>query len=241
MRINGGTVAVVTGAAGGLGRALTAGLLARGAKVAAWDVAEGVHSWPGVPAAARSRIEPMRVDVTDSEGVLSAAAALLSRHPGVDILVNSAAVTVAAPLHLTSLAALEQPMDVNYRGAVRCTLALLPALRTRSAASVVNVLSPFALCGFPTKSAYAASKAALRVFTETLRIEAEGTGLCVTSVYCGAMATDFVRDAPSWDATSRETEHSLLQRYGAPPARVADRILKAIETRRTRVRIGAAR
>ena len=81
MRINGGTVAVVTGAAGGLGRALTAGLLARGAKVAAWDVAEGVHSWPGVPAAARSRIEPMRVDVTDSEGVLSAAAALPRPNP----------------------------------------------------------------------------------------------------------------------------------------------------------------
>ena len=237
MQIGSGTVVIVTGGARGLGRALVEASLARGAAVAAWDRdSEGLQqlaaAHPG------GRLSTHVVDLGDPESVPPAAALTLQQHGTVDLLINNAAVTLAAPVEHMTLGDLQRVMDVNFWGAVRCTMSFLATLRARPAAGVINVLSQFALWGFPTKAAYCAAKFALRGFTESLQAECARTTLQVTAVYPGAIATDFVRDSSTWNSESRAAEAAFLARHGRPPQEVAAKILDAVEGGRRRVRIG---
>jgi NAD(P)-dependent dehydrogenase (short-subunit alcohol dehydrogenase family) len=167
----------VTGAAGGIGRALALELSGRGARLALIDIDKA-----GLEAVASltSRSSTHICDVTDPGAVQNAANAVAATHGAVHILVNNAGVAVAGPVECLTLADFHSAMGVNFWGVVHGCQAFLPLLRAAARrgerGAICTILSDFALCSLPTKAAYAATKHAARAFTEAVAAELQVAG-----------------------------------------------------------------
>jgi NAD(P)-dependent dehydrogenase (short-subunit alcohol dehydrogenase family) len=178
MTIEGKTV-LVTGANRGIGQALAAEALVRGAK----RVYAGTRQPLAHPDA---RVTPLMLDVTSTEQVQAAA----SQAGSLDILINNAG--IALPDLLTDPAVLERHLAVNLFGTHAVTQAFLPALiRTRGA--IINILSVNAFAPLPRIPSYSISKAAAFSLTQSLRAFLAGQGIRVHAVLPGPVDTDMSR------------------------------------------------
>ena len=173
-----GRTVLVTGANRGIGQALVAEALARGAK----QVYAGTRQPFTHPDA---RVTPLTLDVTDPAQIQAAASAVGS----LDILINNAG--IAAPDQLTDLAVLERHLAVNLFGTYAVTQAFLPALIS-SGGAVINILSINSLAGMPVLSSYSISKAAALSMTQSLRGLLAGQGVRVHAVLPGPVDTDML-------------------------------------------------
>jgi short-subunit dehydrogenase len=238
MRIGSQTVAVITGAAGGIGRALASELTGRGAAVALTDID---RAGLDAVAAASKRSSTHVCDMADPEAVHIVAKAVVAAHGAVHVLINNAGISVAGPVEELTLADFQLAMAVNFWGVVHSCRAFLPHLRAAAGrgegAAVCNVLSDFALFSLPTKAAYAASKHAARALTESLGAELHGTGISVTAAYPGATATALVLRGHAVDEAKREREAEFLAR-GMRPETVARKIVQGVERGKARVLVG---
>jgi NAD(P)-dependent dehydrogenase (short-subunit alcohol dehydrogenase family) len=178
MTIAGKTV-LVTGANRGIGQALVAEALARGAKL--------VYAGTRQPLAHPDRrVTPLTLDVTSAAQAQAAAGQVES----LDILINNAGIALFDDL--TDPGALEQHLAVNLFGTYRVIQAFLPAL-TRSRGAIVNNVSTMALAPMPLTPAYAISKAAAFSLTQSLRALLAGRGIRVHAVLTGPTDTDMTR------------------------------------------------
>jgi len=171
---------LVTGANRGIGQALVAGALRRGAT----RVYAGTRQPLAHP---DERVIPVSLDVTDQAQILAAA----ERIGSLDILVNNAGVQPFDDLG--DLAVIEQAMAVNLFGTYRVIREFLPLL-TRSQGAIVNNLSLLALAPLPFTPAYSISKAAAFSMTQSLRTLLAGRGVRVHAVLTGPTDTDMTRD-----------------------------------------------
>lgn len=227
---------VITGAARGLGAALARGVAARGARVAGVDRDAAV-------------IETMRAlgpqhtahvaDVADRAAVDALAADVTSAHGRVDALINNAGVAVAGRFEDVPHDDLAWLMGVNFWGVVHGCRAFLPHLRRQPEGHVLNVVSSFAWLGFPGKSAYAASKAAVRALSESLRAELHGSGIGVTLLFPGPLDTAIVREGRAVDPQKRAAEAAFLKDRAVPLEKVVARALRGIERDHARVVVGS--
>ena len=238
MRIGSDTVAVVTGAAHGIGRAVVDELRARNARVAALDI--DATALAAVPTDASRLSVPC--DVSDEAAVRRAEAVVTDTFGTATLLIACAGISVAGPVESLSRAQLERAMAVNYWGVVHACRAYLPALRASAASgratAIAVVLSEFAFFSLPTKAAYAASKHAAHAFTMALAGELTGSGVRVTAVYPGATATDIVVRGEAVDPVQQAREAEFLAR-GMAPAAVAVALLRAVERGHARALVGA--
>jgi NAD(P)-dependent dehydrogenase (short-subunit alcohol dehydrogenase family) len=193
------TSLLITGASGGIGRALVAEALNRGARrVYAGTIEPFAHP--------DSRVVAVPLDVTDERQAARAAEAVASLDPSgsLDILVNNAGIALYDDLSDPSV--LEQHLAVNLFGTHRVTLAFLPLL-TRSGGTVVNNLSINALAPLPVIPSYSVSKAAAFSLTQSLRALLAPRGIRVHAVLTGPVDTpltagiDLPKAAP--DAVAR--------------------------------------
>ncbi len=165
-------VIVVTGASSGVGRAIARISGVQGAKVAL--IARGLE---GLLAAARevealgSECLVLPLDVADAEAVERAAAAVVERFGRIDVWVNDAMVSVLAPISDMQAEEFRRVTEVNYLGTVHGTLAALRFMRQQNAGLIVQIGSALSYRSIPLQSAYCASKAAIRGFTDSLRSE----------------------------------------------------------------------
>ncbi len=163
---------VITGASSGVGRAIARAAGANGARVAL--IARGRV---GLEAAAaeidRSGGESLvlPLDVADANAVSAAADQVAARWGGIDVWVNNAIVTVYAPISLMTPEEYRRVMEVDYLGTVHGTLAALKHMRAANAGTILQIGSALAYRSIPLQSAYCASKAAVRGFTDSLRTE----------------------------------------------------------------------
>lgn len=239
MRFGPDRTAVITGAASGIGRAIACELAQRGCAVALVDIdADGLAETQRRAAAAGARTSVHVTDVAARAAMAALPDAVLAAHGAVDVLINNAGVSVAAPLSAMPLEDLEWLMGINFWGTVHACKFFLPHLLTRPAARIGNVLSDFALIGLPTKSAYCASKFALRGFGEALRAELAGTPVRLTSAYPGPVATGLVERGRAWDADKQALEARFVAERALAAETVARRICNAVERGRPRVLIG---
>jgi short-subunit dehydrogenase len=191
-----GKVVVVTGASKGIGAELARQLAAQGAKLvlAARDL-EDLEAVAAQCTQAGGSAIVVRADVgveRDCAAIMSGAALA---YGGIDVLVNNAGATMWARFEeIEDVAILERIMRVNYMGAVYCTRHALPYLR-QSRGLVVGIASLAGLTGVPTRTGYAASKHAMRGFFDSLRIELAGSGVDVTMIYPGFVATGIRENA----------------------------------------------
>ncbi|MBM7770065.1 NAD(P)-dependent dehydrogenase (short-subunit alcohol dehydrogenase family) [Actinokineospora baliensis] len=228
MRSFAGKVAVVTGAASGIGDALVTALVAEGAQVAASDIAE---------VGARDGVRPYRVDVGDRDAVYAHAEQVAGDFGRVDLVVNNAGVALRGTVAQMSDEDLRWVMDVDFWGVAHGSRAFLPHL-VASRGHLVNVSSVFGLIGVPTQSAYNAAKFAVRGFTEALRQEMAGV-VGVTCVHPGGVRTSIARNARTSDPAEKESFGRSLDRVAlTSPDRAAQRILDGVRRDRARVLIG---
>jgi NAD(P)-dependent dehydrogenase (short-subunit alcohol dehydrogenase family) len=169
---------LITGAAGGVGVALT-----RALSDAGWHVFAAVRS--------PSRPDEIQLDVTDEASVARAAAAVAERtgDEGLAGLVNNAGIIVDGPLELVPVDALRRQFEVNVIGAMAVTQAFLPLLR-RGGGTIVNVGAATGRVTVPMAGSISASKTALESLTDALRMELKHQGVGVTIVEPGAMRTE---------------------------------------------------
>lgn len=238
-----GSVAVLTGAASGIGAALARVLSARGCALALADRdAAGLTT---AAADARSRgvaVSEHILDVSDEAAVTSLPAAVLDAHGRVNVLINNAGVALVGRFDQVSMTDFEWVMNINFWGVVRMTRAFMPLLQHEKAAQIVNLSSVYGLIAPPGETAYAASKFAVRGFTESLRHELEGSPVGVTVVHPGGIKTSVGVNARKAEALTAEEIKKGLAIFDmltqTEPETAATVIARGIEHREQRVLIG---
>jgi NAD(P)-dependent dehydrogenase (short-subunit alcohol dehydrogenase family) len=183
-------VAVVTGAASGMGRLMTTRLAEQGWALAAVDL-----PGPQLDAVvAETGAVPHPCDVSDDNQVTDASHAVLERFGVIDRLVNAAGIAVSGRIEDLPADAFERSMKVNYLGTVRWVQAVLPGMRTRGAGEVVLFASLAGWMPTPAMAAYTATKFAVVGFAETLAMEVKGSGITVRCVCPGGVQTPMLDD-----------------------------------------------
>lgn len=235
-----GSVVVVTGGGNGIGREVVLDLLGKGARVVALDLSEAGLAGTVDRAGARSeRLTTQVVDVTDHEAVEAVAADVVAAHGRVDAVVNVAGIIQRfVPVAELERREIEKVVAVNFWGVVNVTTAFLPHLTARPVAALVNVASMGALVPFPGQSAYGASKAAVKLFTEGIQAESQGTGLAVTIVFPGAIGTEITKNSGVESPGGRAAGDADAASRTTSPVDAARRIVAALEKGSPRVRIG---
>jgi len=176
-----GTIALVTGANRGIGKAFTDALLNRGAA----KVYAGVRDLATVSDADPRRV-PVQLDVTDADRI----AALAQELPDVELVINNAGIARPATPLSAELDAARAELEVNYLSLIATTQAFAPVLATNGGGAIVNVLSVGSWIGSPTLSTYTASKSAAWNFTNAARVELKHQGTHVVGVHVGFVDTD---------------------------------------------------
>ena len=193
-------VVVITGASKGIGAELALQLAGLGAQLAL--AARDGEALEAVAAECRrlgATVVAIPTDVADEGACRRLVEQTVARFGRVDTLINNAGATMWARVdEIRDLGMLARIMQVNYMGAVYCTAYALPHLKA-SRGRIVGVASLTALTGVPTRSGYAASKHAMRGFFDSLRIELDGSGVTVTMIYPGFVATGIRENATGPD------------------------------------------
>jgi Short-chain dehydrogenases of various substrate specificities len=231
-----GKVFVVTGGGNGIGREVVLALLTKGARVAALDLSEAGLAETAQLANAGERLSTHVVNIADRAAVEKLPAAVTAAHGQIDGLVNVAGIIHKfVPISELSFDEIERVMDVNFWGTVNTVKTFLPALKDRPAASLVNVSSMGALVPFPGQSAYGASKAAVKLFTEGLYAELRGSNVAVTVVFPGAIATNITGNSGVQMAGSADAAAGAKMTTAAS---AGAQIVAAIEKGQYKLRIG---
>ncbi len=233
-----GRVAVVTGAASGIGRATALRLAERGCALALADIDRtGLDETAHQLARHAVKVSTAVVDVSDRAAVEAFARHVEATHGAAHILVNNAGVVIAGPFAEQRLEDLEWLVGINYWGVVYGCHSFLPLLRRQDEGHIVNLSSMFGFLGLPGQSGYCATKAAVRALSESLYAELRRERIGVTSVHPGCIDTSIVRSGRVGDESLRRDVQALFDRRGAPPDAVARAILRAIERNKLFVRV----
>lgn len=213
-----GAACLVTGASGGIGRATVGALAGAGARL----VLTGRDRERLEAAAAATGGHPVVADL-DAGGEPARLAARAEAHLGrVDVLVNNAGTGLAGPLEDASPDEIEKLVAANLLAPILLTRAVLPGMLERGAGAIVNVASVAGHVGVRHEAVYAATKAGLVVFSESLRQELAGTPVRASLVSPGVVETPFF--------ARRGTPYARRRPHPVAPERVADAIVEAIRT-----------
>jgi short-subunit dehydrogenase len=239
MKIQGKTF-VVTGGGNGIGREVALQLLAGGARVAAMDLSlEGLNETSTL--AKSDKLSTHQVNIADLVQVTSSKVTINAAHGPVDGVINVAGIIQPfVRVNELNFEQIKKVMDVNFYGLLHVTKTFLPELISRPEAAVANVSSMGGFVPVPGQSIYGASKAAVKLLTEALHSELQGTGVGVTTIFPGAIGTNIALNSGIM------TEEQMKQMAAkAGPARkttsveVAGRaIIEGIENKKFHVLIG---
>jgi NAD(P)-dependent dehydrogenase (short-subunit alcohol dehydrogenase family) len=226
-----GKTVVITGAAGGLGRALVHAFAAAGAHIAALDLDGDAAEALAAPLRSQGRqAVGLACDVSDAAECERALAAVIACWGRIDVLVNNAGISHRSAFRRTESAVTRRVMEVNFFGAVNCTRAALDALvNARGLIIVVSSVAGFA--PLIARTGYAAAKHALHGFFESLRAELAGEGVDVLIVCPSFIATGIDRNALGGDgAPVRHAQQVIGVR--ARPEDIAAAIVRAARSGR---------
>ena len=193
-------VVVITGASKGIGAELARRLAAKGSKLVL--AARSEKELEEVAAACKklgASVVTVKADVTTERDCQAIVAGAMVAYGRLDALVNNAGATMWARFEdIEDLEILKRIMDVNYMGAVYCTKHALPLLK-QSKGLIVGISSLAGRTGVPTRTGYSAAKHAMTGFFDSLRIELEDSGVAVTMIYPGFVATGIRENATGPD------------------------------------------
>lgn len=211
-----GKIALVTGAARGIGQAIALKLAAEGADLALCDLkAEWLEETAGKVKELGRRVECYSVDVSNGEAVNAAVKAVEKDFGQIDVLVNNAGITKDGLLMRMSEDDWDAVLNVNLKGVFLFTKAAMRGMMKKRTGSIVNIASIIGLIGNAGQANYAASKGGVIAFSKTVARE-----LASRNVRCNAVAPGFIRTAMT-DALPEEVQEKMLNniplnKFGTP-------------------------
>jgi NAD(P)-dependent dehydrogenase (short-subunit alcohol dehydrogenase family) len=238
-----GRTAVVTGAAGGIGRAVALALARRGCHLALIDVnRDGLDETGALVMGLGLRVSLHHADLAKPTSIAALPRAVRDVHGGADVLFNNAGVALAGQFDEVSEEDFEWLLSVNLLGVVRMSRAFLPLLKAAPQARLVNVCSLFGLIAPPGQAAYATSKFAVNGFSQALRHELKGSSVGVAIVYPGGVATGIARDARGQEGLTEtqaaERRARMKRLLKMPPEQAGEIIVSGVEAGRARILVG---
>jgi 2-hydroxycyclohexanecarboxyl-CoA dehydrogenase len=234
------TLALVTGAGGGIGRAVAIELARKGARVIAVDLDPDTAEKTAIACAeVGPQAHALGCDVADADAVQSLADTVHKVHGPLDVLVNNAGVGMSARFADMTVDDWRWIRNVNLDGVVHGCHAFGPAMVERGRGHVVNVSSGLAYTPRATEPAYVTTKAAVLALSQCLRADWADAGVGVTAVCPGVIDTGII-DSTRFlgrQAESAERAHGIFRR-GHPPELVARDVIVAIRKNKAVVPVG---
>lgn len=235
-------VAVVTGAGSGIGRALALKLKSEGAQLALADMnAATLEETRSLIGSADTRTYV--VDVSNAQAVEDFAARVKQDFGRASVLVNNAGVAIYGTFAELTLEEFDWLIRINFWGVVHGCKFFLPLLKAEPEAHLVNISSVFGLIGPAGQTAYAASKFAVRGFTQALSRELLDTRVSVSCVHPGGIRTRIADNARAGAATRVEEQTQARERFDqvarTSPEKAAEVIVSGILRNKARILIGA--
>jgi len=207
-------IALVTGAARGIGLAVAKRFLAEGWRVALLDIDSETLGRSVEALAAPGQTLGLHCDVSDAKAVAGALSEIERRFGRLDALVNNAGIAVFAPLLETSEADWNRVLEVNLTGPFLCTRAAVPLMREHGGGAIVNITSISAVRASTLRSAYGTSKAGLAHLTKQLAVELASFGIRVNGVAPGPVDTAMAREVHTPEIRADYHDAIPLNRYG---------------------------
>jgi NADP-dependent 3-hydroxy acid dehydrogenase YdfG len=221
-----GKVVLILGGAGGIGAAAAAALAARGALIALADIdAARLNVVTAAIASQAAMVRSYEVDVRRREGTCALVDAVVREFGRLDILINSAGIMFVRPVTEVNTDEWEHTVDLNLKGTMWSVAAALPTFLAQRSGHIIALGSVHGLKVFPGGAVHAASKFAVRAFTDGIRAELAEHGVRVTTVMPGAVATGMESKTTG---TAHETMRAIYA-TAIPPAAVADAICFAVD------------
>lgn len=219
------SVAIITGASSGIGRATALALSARGVRVAL--LARSAEKLAELAAECQEAL-PLACDVRDETSVNDAVAATLARWGRVDILINSAGLSLNGSVDGYALNDWRTVLDTNLTGTFLTCRAVLPMMKRQNGGQIINISSGAGRNGIKQMAAYCAAKFGVVGFTESLGLEVRQHNIRVSALLPGSVATDFSRVAKR-EATGSEDNAPREIGYSMTADEVASVIVAMLE------------
>ena len=215
-----GKVALVTGAGSqkGFGKAIALELAREGCDVIVCDIdPDGANLTATEIEKIGRQAMAAKMDITNSSEVSSVVKEALERFKAIDILVNNAG-AIASVSHFIEKTEAEwyKDIELNLKGAMNCTFAILPQMITRGSGKIVNISSIGASIGIPGTAGYGSAKAGIIGFTKNLGVEVAPSGVNVNSVAPGVALTNFGGGEPPPDLAENATKKIPTRRMTEP-------------------------
>lgn len=212
-------VAIVTGAASGIGRAISQVLQADGMTVIALDLDE--------QAAAQISPHAVGLDVADADRVAAVMAQVLQRWPRIDVLVNNAGITgsaAATTAHETPVDEFDRVIAVNVRGPFLCSRAVLPSMIAAGGGQIITIASAAGIVAFPGRCAYTTSKGAALQFARSVAVDYGHLGIRSNAICPGMVQTPMTQWRLDQPELRARVEAQIPLGRVATPNEIADAV-----------------
>lgn len=189
--------------------------------------------------------ELLEVNVTDIDTIQSAVSEVIAREGKIDILINNAGIGITGPIEETPHEEILKVFDTNFNGPLHMVKAVLPQMRKQQSGLIINITSIAGYMGLPYRGVYSATKGALSLITEALRMEVKDFGVHITNLAPGDFVTNIASGryhSPVLESSPYKTQYNntldLINEGvhdGEDPILVARTVLKIINTKKPKV------
>lgn len=230
-------IVFITGGSSGIGKATGMYLKSKGYKV--YGTTREPSKYPNF-----SHFELVQLNVTDANSIVKAVEHVIAMEGRIDVLVNNAGVGITGPVEETPITEINNAFNVNLNGPIRVANAVLPHMRAANYGLIINITSIAGYMGLPYRGIYSATKGALNIVTEAMRMELKEFGIQMTSLAPGDFATNISAGryhAPILETspyTNYEKSLRLINEHvssAADPILVAHKVYHIINTKKVKV------
>lgn len=236
-------IVFITGASSGIGKAI--GEYLHDKNYIVYGTSRNPEKYPN------SKIKLLALDVTDVASIQNAIEQVLLQENRIDVLINNAGAGITGALEEIPTTEIKRNFETNFFGPIEVMKAVLPQMRKQKSGLIINITSIAGYMGLPYRSVYSASKGALELITEALRMEVKQFGIEVTNIAPGDFATNIARGryhAPLIQGSDYEASYGktldLMNTHvdsGSNPIEMAEAVYKIINTPKPKIhyKVGA--
>lgn len=233
-----GKIVLITGGSSGIGKAVGCYLKSEGFIV--YGTTRNLANYPDF-----NEFELLQLDVGNPKSIAMAVQKLLDREGRLDILVNNAGIGITGPIEETPHDEILKAFDTNFNGPLHMIKAVLPTMRKQKSGRIINITSIAGYMGLPYRGIYSASKGALELVTEALRMETKDFGVHISNLAPGDFATNIASGryhSPVLETSPYAEPYgkslALMNEHvdgGGNPMEVAKVVLKIIKAKKPKV------
>lgn len=223
-------VVFITGASSGIGKAIGDYLLKKGFKV---------YGTSRNPDKYQSNFPLLQMNVIDTKSIEAVIAKILGENHRLDVVINNAGIGITGPIEETPESEIKNAFDINFHGPVNVIKSVLPHMRNQGHGQIVNITSIAAYMGLPYRGIYSATKSALEITIEALRMETLQFGIKMTNIAPGDFATNIAAgryNAPILENSPYKEDYSntlkIMDEHvnaGGDPMRMAMAVYKILQ------------